>query len=256
MGRADADEGGKPMDVVILAGGRCDEALRAATGVELRADIVVGGKTLTERVLAATAPFGEAILVGGPLGAASRRVESGANFCDSLGNGLAQVATERFLLVTVDLPCLTKEGLQDFIANCDISAGLNFPIVRIEDCERAFPGMKRTTLKLREGTVTGGNVGLMETATMRRVLPVMERAYALRKKPMKLAQMVGFGTLGRVLLGQALPASLPVKRLEEGVGRFLGAKVHAVFSTFAELGADLDKASDFEAFEAKLGAWA
>jgi hypothetical protein len=242
------------VDVVILAGGRCDDALRAATGAELRADIVVAGKTLTERVLAATAPFGEPILVGGPIGATKRRVESGASFCDSLGNGLAQVTTERFLLVTVDLPCLTTEGLQDFVGKCDPDAGLNFPVVRIEDCERAFPGMKRTTLKLREGTVTGGNVGLMVTETMRRVLPVMERAYALRKQPLKLAQMVGFGTLGRVVLGQAVPGCLPIKRLEEGVGRFLGAKVHAVFSPYAELGADLDKASDFEAFERKLGA--
>ncbi len=241
------------MDVVILAGGRCDEALRAATGVDLRADIKVGGRTLTQIVLDATRPFGEPILVGGPLSAAPRRVEAGADFCGSLGNGLAQVKTDKFLLVTVDLPCLTNEGLQDFVSNCDPNAGLNFPVVRIEDCEREFPGMKRTTLKLREGTVTGGNVGLMETEAMRRALSVMERAYAMRKKPLKLAQMVGFGVLSRVVLGQVIPGTLPLTRLEKGVGRFLGVKVHAVVSRYPELGADLDKASDYEAFERKLG---
>ena len=170
------------MDVVILAGGRCSDELRAATGAEFRADIKIGGRTLAERVLAAVKPFGEPILVGGPVGLSARRVESGMNFCESLGNGLAAVRTDRFLLVTVDLPALTTEGLRDFIEHCETEAGLNFPVVRIEDCEREFPGMSRTTLKLREGRVTGGNVGLMDTEAMRRTLPVMERAYALARE--------------------------------------------------------------------------
>jgi hypothetical protein len=241
------------VDVVVLAGGKCDSALRAVTGVDLRADISVGGRTLAQIVLDATKPFGDPILVGGPAGSAQRQIESGANFCDSLRNGLSQVQTERFLLVTVDLPCLTSEGLRDFLAHCDPSAALTFPVVRIEDCEREFPGMRRTTLKLREGTVTGGNVGLMETAAMRRALPVMERAYAMRKKPLKLAQMVGIRVLARVVLGQVLPRTLPLACLEEGVGRFLGINVRAVVSRYPELGADLDKASDYEAFAKKLG---
>jgi hypothetical protein len=241
------------LDVVILAGGRCDDALRAATGAELRADVKVGGRTLAERVLEATRPLGEPILVGGHDGLSDRRVPAGEDFCDSLGNGLKEVTTDSFLLVTVDLPCLTTEGLRDFVSHCDPGAGLNFPIVSKEDCERAFPGMKRTTLKLREGTFTGGNVALMDTALMRRALPVMERAYAMRKKPLKLAQIVGFGVLFRVVLGQVVPSTLPLSCLEKSVGKFLGVTVHGVVSRYAELGADLDKAEQLAAFEAKCG---
>jgi hypothetical protein len=236
------------MDVVILAGGKCDEELCRTTGVEYRSEIRFGDKSLTDIVLSATRPFGEPILVGGPQGHVGRRVEAGANFCDSLGNGLAAVTTPQFLLVTVDLPCLTTEGLQDFVGRCRPGAGLSFPIVRREDCEKDFPGMKRTTLKLREGEFTGGNVALMDTAMMRRALPVMERAYAMRKKPMKLAQMVGFGVLFRVAMGQFAPKTLPLACLERGVGKFLGVPVHGVVSPFAELGSDLDKAEQFEAF--------
>ena len=236
------------MDVVVLAGGRCDGELRAATGAEFRADIKLGGRTLAEIVSAAVSPLGEPIFVGGPEGIATRRVPAGEDFCGSLANGLAQVKTDSFLLVTVDLPCLTTDGLQDFIASCDQSAGLNYPIVRIEDCERAFPGMRRTTLKLREGTFTGGNVALMGTEAMRRTLPVMEGAYAMRKRPLKLAQIVGFGVLFRVVFGQVFPSTLSLAFLERGVGRFLGVTVHGVVSPFAELGADLDKAEQFEAF--------
>ena len=236
------------MDVVILAGGKCDSELCRATGAEYRADIKFGEKTLCEIVLDATRPFGEPILVGGAESYSGRRVASGENFCDSLGNGLGAVETEKFLLVTVDLPCLTTESLNDFVSHCKPEAGLNFPIVRKEDCDRAFPGMKRTTLKLREGEFTGGNVALMDAAMMRRALPVMERAYALRKKPMKLAQMVGFGVLFRVVVGQVAPRTLPLRCLEQGVGRFLGVTVHGVASSYAELGSDLDKADQYEAF--------
>ena len=242
------------MDVVILAGGRTDPELREATGSEFRADIRIAGRSLAERVIEATRPFGEPVLVGGPAGHTARHIEGGSDFCSSLGNGLGAVRTEKFLLVTVDLPCLTTEGLQDFVSLCDPTAGLNFPVVKIEECEREFPGMKRTTLKLREGTVTGGNVGLMDTEAMRRALPVMERAYALRKKPLKLAQMVGFGVLGRVVLGQVAPQTLPLAALERGVGRFLGVKVHAVVSKYPELGADLDKVGDFHSFSQKMSA--
>jgi hypothetical protein len=114
--------------------------------------------------------------------------------------------------------------------------------------------MRRTTLKLREGRVTGGNVALMETEAMRRALPVMARAYAMRKKPLKLAQIVGFGTLFRVALGQVAPSTLPLSCLEGAVGRFLGTKVRVVVSHYPGLGADLDKVGDWQGFEAKCGA--
>ena len=236
------------MDVVILAGGRCDDELRAASGAEFRADIEVCGRTLARTVLEAAGPLGEPILVGGPAGLTKRQTAAGDDFCGSLRNGLEQVATEKFLLITVDLPCLTTQALQDFLDRCDGQAGLNYPIVRADECERRFPGMKRTTLKLREGEFTGGNVALMQTEAMRRALPVMERAYSLRKSPLRLARELGLGVLGRVVLGQIWPQTLPVARLEKAVGRFLGVGVHGVVSGYAELGADLDSAEQYEAF--------
>ena len=236
------------MDIVILAGGRCDDELRKASGADTRAEIEINGARLVDTVLNATRPLGEPILVGGPSGITARQVEAGANFCDSLSNGLQQVTTKHFLLVTVDLPCLTTESLIDFIDRCDRSAGLNYPIVPMQDCEAKFPGMRRTTLKLREGEFTGGNVALMEKELMTRALPVMERAYEVRKKPLKLAQTIGLGVLCRVTLGQVWPRTLRLAALERAVGKFLGVPVRGVISRYAELGADLDKAEQYEQF--------
>ena len=237
------------MDIVILAGGKCDDDLRAATGAEFRAEIVVHGKRLVDTVLNATKPLGEPILVGGPDGLSKRQVPAGDDFCASLRKGLELVVTERFLLVTVDLPYLTTDALRDFIEQCDPNAGLNYPIVSSTACEERFPGMRRTTLKLREGVFTGGNVALMGTEMMKRALPVMEKAYALRKKPLRLAHIVGLDVLGRVLLAQLWPRTLSIRSLEKAMGKFLEVPVHAVPTQFAELGADLDKAEQFEIFQ-------
>ncbi|HXH59768.1 MAG TPA: NTP transferase domain-containing protein [Fimbriimonadaceae bacterium] len=238
------------MDIVVLAGGKCNPELRDATGAEFRADVPIGGKTLAQIVIGAVRPLGTPVLVGGPSIEGVRRVQGGDNFCDSLSNGLNQVQSESFLLVTVDLPSLTTTALQDFIDNSDPKAGLNYAVVEKAACEKAFPGMKRTTLKLREGEFTGGNVALMDTAMMRRAMPVMQRAYDQRKKPLNLAMIVGFGILARVVVGQAVPALLPLAALERGVGRFLGVPVHAVPSKFAEIAADLDSADQYKAFMA------
>ncbi len=233
------------MDVVILAGGKCDPELEQLTGVSYRGDIPYEGHTMAETVLAAVSSVGEPILVGGSPGLHERQVPAGDTFIRSIRNGLEAVKTETFLLATVDLPCLTAEAVTDFVSRCDTSAGLNYPIIRAEDCEKAFPGMKRTTLKLREGEFTGGNLGLMRTNLMRSALPVLERAYSARKSPLKLAGIIGYGLLGRVIVGSLCPWTLTLGSLEKKVGRFLGVPVKAIATPYAEIGADIDNATQY-----------
>jgi hypothetical protein len=195
---------------------------------------------MVELVVAAVMHLGEPILVGGPEAISNRRVEAGKSFIESLARGLDEVKTESFLLVTADLPFLTPSGVDDFIARCDRQAMLNYPIIDIADAENQFPGMKRTTLKLRDGRFTGGNIALIQTDTMRNALPIMNHAYEARKKPLRLAGIVGPGTLLRVVLGKVAPQTLTIGALEGAVARFLGGSVRAVKTPFAEIGADID----------------
>jgi len=238
------------MDVVVLAGGRCKPDLRELSGVEERAMLEFRGRAFYEIVLEAVKPLGEPILVGGPQGAAPRQTQPGESFVASLGAGLALVKTDQFLLVTGDLPFLTTDSVNGFLTACSPGAQLYYPIVRADKPDERFGAMKRTTLKLREGVFTGGNIALADTATMRRILPTMERAYAARKKPLQLAGIVGMGVLGRVLVGKLFPAMLPLSALEQAVGRFLGATVKAVVTDHAEIGADVDNAAQYAAIQA------
>lgn len=237
---------GVALDIVILAGGKCEPELAEFTGVELRADVPFGDKTMAEIVLDSVSPLGEPILVGGQPGLAPRQVEGGKSFVESLGRGLSAVTSERFLLATADLPCLTTSACRDFMDRSNPNAALNYPIISASDCEREFPGMKRTTLALQEGVFTGGNLGYMRTDLMRQALPILEKAYSYRKSPIKLASLVGFGTLGRVLLARVLPQTLSLPTLERTIGRFLGVDVHAVVSTYAEIGADIDNLAQYK----------
>lgn len=232
------------MDVVILGGGATSPQLRALSGAERRSDLRFGGRTMLAIAEQALAPFGEPIVVGGPL------IAAGGSFIDSLARGVERVKAETFLLSTADLPFLTTEAVGDFVARCDPKALVNYPIVPVALCEQRFPKFRRTTLCLREGRYTGGNLGLMSTAMMRQALPILERAYSARKSPLRLAGMVGYGTLFRVLLGRAWPRSLSLTRLERGVTGFLGAPVKAIVSHYPEVATDIDSADQYRALSA------
>jgi hypothetical protein len=233
------------VDVVILAGGRCPSDLAEATGVENRAELMFDGKTFAEIVLAATSPLGDPVMVGGPPGLARRQVPGGRTFVESVRNGLDAVVTDRLILATVDLPFLTEASVRDLVARSDESAALNYPVIPSAKCEEAFPGMRRTTLRLREGSFTGGNLAVMRTDLMKSALPILESAYEARKSPLRLARMVGWGTLFRVVLARAVPQTLGLRDLERSVGRLLQVTVRAVQTDFAEVGADIDNLAQY-----------
>ncbi len=240
------------MDVVILAGGRCPIELEALSGVSQRAMLPVQGRPIVEKVIESTKFLGEPILVGGPKGLSNRQLNSGGHFIESLKISLQAVKTETFLLCTSDLPFITQTIIEDYLDRCNSEALFHYPIVKVEKTDSPLGQLQRTTLKLREGRFTGGNIALVNKQMMVQALPVIEHAYLARKQPLKLAQMVGVGTLLRVLAGQAIPYLLSVSSLEQAVSRFLGAPIKAVISPYLELGADVDTAEHFRMMQTIL----
>jgi len=240
------------MDVVILAGGRCPIDLESVSGVSQRAMLPIQGRPIVEKVIESTRFLGEAILVGGPKGLSSRQLNSGGHFIESLKISLQAIQTEKFLLCTCDLPFITQEIIEDYLQRCDSEALFHYPIVKIEKTDSPLGKLKRTTLKLQEGRFTGGNIALVDKQMMIQTLPIIEHAYHARKKPLKLAQMIGVGTLFRVLIGQTMPYFLNIQSLENAVTRFLGAPVKAVISPYLELGADVDTAQHYLAAQSIL----
>ena len=71
---------------------------------------------------------------------------------------------------------------------------------------------------------------------------LIRRAHAARKRPFRLARMVGWGVLWRLWRGR-----LTLAEAEAALTRVFGASVRAVVTEHAELGADVDRAADLEA---------
>ena len=169
---------------------------------------------------------------------------------DTLLSGVrALEAREKHLLVvTADVPFLTGAAVADFLERArETGAGFAWPIVPADVCEATFPGTRRTTLRLREGTFTGGNLALLDPAFLREREAVLRAAYARRKSVVGLARLLGAPLLLRLAASRVVPGLLAIAHAEAAVARVLGVKTRAVVSQFAELGADVDKPEDLDA---------
>jgi GTP:adenosylcobinamide-phosphate guanylyltransferase len=236
------------VDAVILAGGRCSPELRIATGCTLRAELPFDGKPMAAHVAEVVKRAAEplnTIVVGYEL-KGFPYAKAGASFVDSLRNGLDQVYSENFILAAADLPFLEEESIQEIMVAANLEMALNYPIVRAEACAERFPNMKRTTLRIREGNFTGGNIAVANKKWLETIFPVLENAYASRKKPLRLAKQVGMKTLLRVLWGRLVPSSLSLAALEDASSKFLRAPVRAIVTNRADVGADVDSLEQYQ----------
>lgn len=241
---------------LVLAGGRIKARDADAwspclgPGVTNRALLDLNGTTMLERVLAPVrvAAPGRIFVAGDvPLPEGCLPASGGETLLDTLLNGVAALDRDetRLLVVTADIPFLTVEAIADVLTRSPKDAAFVYPIVEASRCYERFPEMKRTVVKTAQGTFTGGNLVLIDAAFAREKAGVIRAAYAARKSPLKLAGMLGLGTLGRLLVSSIYPAALPIPYLEVAVGRLLGgASVCALDTPFPEIGADIDRPED------------
>ena len=206
--------------IVLAAGGKADQ-LALAEGVADKAMLPVGGRPMIDWVLDALAAaqlVGEVTLVaneGSPLNdhvAGRVRVAhpQGPSFLDSIEAGMTGYADRpRVLVCTGDIPLATGEDIDEFLGRCELqpSAELCYSMIRADVCEKQLPGGRRTTVRLREGVFTGGNIVTMSPAFLAREKQRFAEVFALRKSPLKLCRLLGWGFVIRLVFGRAaLPA--------------------------------------------------
>lgn len=250
--------------VVILAGGTAEGFEGSFAGRAMpssRAMVPVAGKTMLQWELDALRNCGlvSSIYVVGDIRAEGvhKVVEPTGDF---LGNILAGVAAasadgaESVMIATSDIPLVTPDGIDDFIRRALYSgAEFCYPIVSKDDCLAMCPEMRRTYLRLREGTFSGGNMVLASVDFVLRNREVIGEAYAARKKKFKLAGMIGWGVLTRAMVAQFVyPGAINLHSLESVVSKLLNGHVRAIISEYAEIGEDVDKPDDLAVVERLL----
>jgi GTP:adenosylcobinamide-phosphate guanylyltransferase len=241
-------------DAVVLAGGTESGELYEATGMAYRPLLEVGGTTIIMRVLAAlrgASEVGDITLVAPEEvqrtvtnEALDMRVTAGESFLDNLVKGVTATRADarRLLVITGDLPLITSQALCDLCRQAEANpVDVVYPIIPKEACERAFPGGKRTYVKLREGVFTGGNAMVLSRDFVLQQQELIHRLFEMRKNPLKLATLFGL----KFILGLAT-GRLTLAGLEARAGRIIGGRVAAVISAYPELGFDVDKLVDLE----------
>ncbi len=247
---------------VILAGGKAKPELAALIGQSNRALAVVNGKTLLQHVLDAigaagpgATPLGPITVVGDmPTSALYSCLPDRGDFVSNILSGLETHSASPYVLIsTCDLPFLTGDAVAAFVREASAlaertNASLIWPVVPVNICYSRFPGIKRTALRLRDGEYTGGNLALVRPQFLLAHSQRIAAAYAARKSPVKLARMLGLGTLARVVASQKVtPQLLSIAFLETRVSRLLGGPCRALPCDSPEIATDLDRPSDFEA---------
>ncbi len=247
-------------DAVVLAGGGKREPLTEQEGVNNKAFIKIYGREILAYILESLekAPSINRIVVVGPEDDLRQLQKDGYRFdlaleqgsmLNNIAAGLEKTEQGKLsLIVTGDIPLLTDAVVERFIKSCSPhQCDLYYPVIRKSSFEKGLPGSVRTYVRLLEGQVTGGNIGLVSPAWFFANRNRLEMFIAYRKKPVKLARI-----LSPVLVLKFLFKRLSISDLESFLSRLLNLKACAVISEDIEIGVDVDKVSDLSLIKEAL----
>lgn len=239
---------------LVLAGQRPGETdpLAEAAGVACKALVPVAGVPMLPRVVAAlraAGGVGRVVVLGDPATLPAGLAEL-LPAAESPSAGVA-AALGRFgaplLVTTADHPLLTAAMVEHFLAATPAWADASAGLARREVVLAAYPGGRRTWLRFRGGAYTGCNLFLLRTPRATGVVRFWRRLERERKRPLKMAALLGFAVLFRHALGLlSLPGALAA------LGRKTGARLAAVEMPFADAAVDVDKPADLILVEAVL----
>lgn len=251
------------MDAIVLAGGALspDDPLYPYTQGRPKAMLVLAGRPMLLWVLAALAgarQIDQICVVGlaeGPTqvgGKAVAYLPDQGGIVSNVQAGLAWQATQGragyALVCSADIPLLTGAMVDDFIDRVAPRAGvLSYPFITQADTEARFPGSRRTYTRLGALTVTGGNVALVHTDVAHTNQALWEAITAARKHPWRIARLIGWRVLLKLLLRR-----LTLAEIEALATRILGRPAYTLLLPYPEIGMDADKPHQVELLRAEL----
>ena len=148
----------------------------------------------------------------------------------------------RVLLLASDIPALRSEMIDWALAQ-DEGETLDavYFVVRREVMTQRFPGVQRTYVRFKDVEVCGADVHLISSHLAAPDLPLWERLVAARKSPRRLAALLGWQVLLKLLLHTAT-----LSEAQRLIARRLGVRAKAVLSPYAEMAMDGDRPEQIE----------
>ncbi|MGV8083501.1 MAG: NTP transferase domain-containing protein [Coriobacteriia bacterium] len=236
------------VDAMVMAGG---EGAVIDPKVSVKGFVPVAGRPMIEWVVKAlssaesVAEITVVIPTDKSLGPWTELVDhvvvSNGSFLDNMIAGADTFTSGRDLLTaTGDIPALTPEAVDDFVRQ-SLAAGahVSYPLVRATEMESQFPGSRRTYVRVEGVKVTGGNMMLMSPEIVRRNREIGQKLFDTRKSPVAMARVIGVPFALKYALGR-----LKVVDVEHKMERLIGVKCAAIYTSYASIGADVDKPID------------
>jgi GTP:adenosylcobinamide-phosphate guanylyltransferase len=244
-------------NALVLAGARPGpDPFAESAGVPHKALIVLQGRTLLERVVIALREAGAArIAVSASHPAVVAACEAlsvevlPAAEGPSLSVEAAAAALGAPLLVTTsDHALLEADWVRRFLADAPADADICALLAERAVVERDAPATRRTYLRLADGDWSGCNLFLLRTPQAVRAVDFWKRLEAERKRPWRMAAILGPGFL-LAFLARRLTLAAAVARL----GRLASVRAAATPSPYGLAAVDVDKPADLELVRAIVG---
>lgn len=245
------------VDAIVLAGAKNDGKLLKISSCEFEALIPINGRPMLDYVISALQESTKIrdIVVVGHLALKPYLqenvilLECGKSLSENIKIGIDYLESKHHvLIITSDIPMISREAIDDFFDQCTDQAGdLFYPVITKEANDKAYPGVKRTYVQLSDGTYTGGNLVLMAPNLITDCYMMIQRVVELRKKPVKITRMLGFRFIIKLALRR-----LTISEIEKRIKQLFHIQALAVISSYPEIGTDVDKPSDWELAERVL----
>lgn len=238
------------MDLILLAGGECPKDIKDYTHIDQRASLKVGEKTMAQIVVEAFRPFVQKIIVvgGPPMEGVDIHLPEEKTFTQAAQVGLENSSAEYAFVSTCDLPFLKPEHIQLFLNQIEgKNAHFYLPLIEVTNSHILFQNFKRTTLKSREGRMTGGNIALVNVQSALKIIHKADYLYKERKNPLKYFLKSNISVCIRAILGQLFPSLISFKKhIEPAVSQFLDSPAEIVILSCPEIGTDIDNLEHYQ----------
>lgn len=240
----------KGFTALVLAGSRGGiDPVADYAGVSQKGLIRLEGRTLLERVVSALRDAGAsriAVSTADPtLMAECARLE-----CEPLApeagpsqsvRSAAEVLATPLLVTTVDHALLQGAWVRQFLMDAPAEADVCALVAARSVVETDAPATKRTYMRLADGDFSGCNLFWLANDRALAVVDLWRRVEAERKRPWKIAAMLGPGLLIRYALG-----GLTLTEAGKALGRLAGVSAAVVRSPYGLAAVDVDKPADLD----------
>lgn len=243
---------------LVLAGSRGGpDAVADYAGVAHKALIELEGRPLLARVAGALRAAGArriAVSCNHPAVEALARelglevLPSASGPSQSVLDGAAALGLP-LLVTTADHALLQPEWVERFLADVPAGTEVAAMVAPRAAVEAAAPGAQRTYLRLADGHWSGCNLFWLANEDALRAVAFWRRLEAERKRPWRMARILGLGMLLKYLTGR-----LSLAGAAERLGRLAGVEARIVATPYGLAAVDVDKPADLDLVRRLTGA--